>query len=313
MTLGAEQPQWYSTLIQILGQHTESKPAADKMRELVAKNAPPTLFRYRADCTRSRDELTDGRIWLSSPEKYNDPYDCTFKLSIGEMKRGIERAVVADVVGRIGTSSAKDKLATVSDAADPIEALADILPDFNKSDVRSRCVEMVARVSDMLASVRKRAKVCSFSQTHRSVLMWSHYAQHHTGFCVGYPAKTLLQIPRFQLFPVVYSPQLYDVTGLAQDFATSAVDQFRMGRIILPLLQKWEVWRYEEEWRAITLQGSADPGLSCEVGKPSCIYLGSRMPEASQDELRRTCDASGIAINRMELSADRYQLVSVSA
>src|SRR5258708_4298615 len=123
----------------------------------------------------------------------------------------------------------------------------------------------------------------------------------------------MLQILRFQIFPVMYSPQLYDVTDLAQDFATFAVDRFRMGRIILPLLQKWEVWRYEEEWRAITLHSSTDLGFSCTVGKPSCVYLGSRMPEATQDELRRTCNANGIAINRMELSVDRYQLVSVSA
>ena len=213
--LGAEQPQWYSTLIQILNQHTASNPMARQNAGLkVAQNAPPTLFRHRSNCTRSRDELTDGRIWLVSPEKYNDPYDCTFSLSISEVKRGIEKAVVADVLRLIGMTSPVDKLATVLDAADPIvEAFANIPPDFNKSDVISRCAEMVARVSDMLASVRRRARVCSFSQTHRSVLMWSHYAQHHTGFCVEYPAKKLLQIPRFQIFPVMYPPQLVRCDG----------------------------------------------------------------------------------------------------
>jgi len=43
----------------------------------------------------------------------------------------------------------------------------------------------------LTASHKDSLKVCSFSGTQYSIIMWSHYADQHRGFCIEYDTNSL--------------------------------------------------------------------------------------------------------------------------
>lgn len=58
--------------------------------------------------------------------------------------------------------------------------------------------------------------IACFSEDVRSILMWSHYAENHTGFCLEYPVININQLSDYQnyhgLYPVQYNNKLSDQT-----------------------------------------------------------------------------------------------------
>lgn len=48
---------------------------------LLKKPRPKSLFKYRANDARSRENLKKDMVWLSRPSAYNDPYDSCFSIA----------------------------------------------------------------------------------------------------------------------------------------------------------------------------------------------------------------------------------------
>jgi hypothetical protein len=52
--------------------------------------------------------------------------------------------------------------------------------------------------------------------------MWSHYADHHRGFCIEYDLESLGDSNHFfrkNLYPVLYSADLYDLSPFVEGLA----------------------------------------------------------------------------------------------
>ena len=78
------------------------------------------------------------------------------------------------------------------------------------------------------------------TEKYDSPLMWAHYANSHTGFCVGY-AKDEIKAISTRFDKVSYKSQPHKVN----------LEQINMEEIESLLYIKSEDWRYEEEWRAV--------------------------------------------------------------
>ena len=64
------------------------------------------------------------------------------------------------------------------------------------------------------ASHKDSLNICSFSGTKQSIIMWSHYADQHRGYCIEYDTDSLPPEHLFvrMLYPVIYSEKLFDGT-----------------------------------------------------------------------------------------------------
>lgn len=128
-------------------------------------------------------------------------------------------------------------------------------------------------------------KVCSFSEVPDSILIWSHYRDHHRGLCMEYDLTPLPYHHAFRrnLYPVLYSAGLYDLTKSAKTLSGPG-QNVRPMIPLLAMLYKFEAWQYEREWRFVrdVPQVQADAVASAPV--PSRIFLGMRFDVfASQD------------------------------
>lgn len=76
----------------------------------------------------------------------------------------------------------------------------------------------------------------------------------------------------------------------------------------LAMLNKFEGWQYEREWRFIRElpQVQADTIESAPV--PSRIFLGTRFDASASNELLGICKNKKIPLSKMEMVEDKYEL-----
>ena len=143
--------------------------------------------------------------------------------------------------------------------------------------------------------------------------MWSHYGSNHQGFCIEYdigqfdPGDAFLK----NLYPVVYSRELFDLTPWAEKLVTGQREEFNEMFPLLAVLQKFAGWAYENEWRYVQFQEAPNPNRVSPVPTPSRVLLGAKMPESRMKELIAICAAKRIGVWQMHMSSDKYELLAV--
>ncbi|MFH1993896.1 MAG: DUF2971 domain-containing protein [Pseudomonadota bacterium] len=210
------------------------------------------LYRYRHLNGQHRDWtkriFTESVLRFANPSTFNDPFDCKVhylsSFSVEELRR------------------------------QHLDRIKRRMPDLNRKQRRAKVTQDIGamepkkflrQVTDGLQNAVNGVGVLSLSATDRNILLWSHYAEGHTGLCLKFLATD--QTPFFgRALPVNY------VTSYPEIPITSPADK----QIEAFLLTKAIDWRYEEEYRIIDHDhGAGDKAFPAEllVG----VILGARM------------------------------------
>lgn len=114
-----------------------------------------------------------------------------------------------------------------------------------------------------------KAGIFCMSKRYDHLLMWSHYAESHTGLCIAFSEENRF-FERAQRITYTEAYPNLSYLHTSQDELTTAM-----------LLTKADVWAYEEEWRVIEHEGG--PGIyTFPPESLVAVILGCRM--ASQDK-----------------------------
>jgi hypothetical protein len=123
------------------------------------------------------------------------------------------------------------------------------------------------------------------SGTHDSILMWSHYAENHTGAVIEFRAVQEVDSPLLVANPVRYSQEM---PRLPYDLIMMDSKKARMDILDTITLSKSEIWAYEKEWRVwATLRDKTKtfeiiPFAPEQIG---AVYLGCKMSGADKAEI----------------------------
>lgn len=238
------------------------------------------LYKYSRFGEHSESLLTTPTIWYSAPSALNDPFECrpwfTFD---GTESQLIE--MLARVAQRNYPSYTREQVA--AEAKRLYLAGRHTDPDFLRT--------FRAGVVDMLST---RIGVCCLSKSNTNILMWSHYAREHTGFCLEFAASD--QTPVF---------------GEAQEvkYASSfpAVDFFNTpheSQVDLIFLTKFIGWQYEEEYRIIDhLSGAGLHAYPSELLRS--VTFGLRMPDTDKQQIRSWLATRGTPVKLYQASIDQ--------
>lgn len=212
--------------------------------------APDRLFKYQLLTAYSLAALTNNTVWLSKPKSFNDPFDCAITLDRLKYKESILNAV-STAIERAKPAGLKH------------EHLIDIWPGDQAAFENYR---------DGVRSILQNMGVCCMSAIPNDMLMWSHYSNHHRGFCVEYDCSegTLLQTLAHEVRYEDKVPSLSaaDMTGSSKSEALDSL-----------WLTKAKCWSYEKEWRFMMTEG--DKSFQAPSAALSVIF-GARMPEADR-------------------------------
>lgn len=195
--------------------------------------------------------LVDNTMKFSRPFDFNDPFDCSLKLlsfiNIPEnlIKEHIDKGIL--VLEHGDEKLSYKELAQKADSIYKEEKMKKVLKDL-KEDLWISC----------------------FSKKNDEILMWSHYAKGHTGFCIGFNIERLSDSIDFIRNEVKYKDQFNKINFFNDQKA----------------LEKWisiksPEWSYESEVRLRTNSTRTDflnPYGITKIDKRSIseIYIGCK-------------------------------------
>ncbi len=307
------------------------------------------LCRYRNtnDIERIIKDLEKGldpQIWFSFPDDLNDPYDMQLPNICCEIPSAFEETVKACckyLIDReeISESELKKFLAEcdsnlpMDDFGEFTYCLSKLLQQYSGKEMKSfsdcqQFVDGVVRIPYLNICKKKQRErvIACFTERPDSILMWSHYAENHTGICLYYDMHTLETYPILDkgylmeyIHPVQYSADASEQIVLFRDLVfsqakTGKYNEFDALRFsMINSLTKAPDWSYEHEWRMIlnlgNIENPPDSMRHLRV-KPDCIYLGANISKENEERLCCLAKENAIPVKKMFLTDRTYKLVA---
>jgi hypothetical protein len=317
---------WINEFVSVLKKSTVEKPRIDDALNLKEAHLPSRLYKHCRVNSDSLNSLRDEAVWICSPEKYNDPYDCLFRITEADVISAAKQGLVTEFVRvfKLKRFLSPDVIKSARASDDPLQQLVNAIPPGQVFQPGSDPVRMaqfasiklpaiVGNTIEFIRQIRDATKVCSFTERNDSILMWSHYSDYHKGFCIEYDFGKLP--PQHQLrrnvFPVIYSASLLDLTQWSKRLVSVGRKRFNPTMTLFAMMHKHKDWRYEHEWRFILIEPKLTNDRAMKVPTPSREFLGSRMSPEVRTELLGICAAKGIEVWQMEKVPDAFELKSV--
>lgn len=240
------------------------------------------LYKYGMLGEHSEALFSTPNVWFASPASLNDPFECrpwfTFE--------GSER----DIVTRLARG-----LHQQEPHLSPHEAMARAFGIYREGRHRNPETWEGMRAG-LLSALADNIGIYCLSATNNSILMWSHYADEHRGYCLGFEAGETT--PFFGAAQEVRYSDTYPVVDV---FTTTNSDQ-----VDLVFLTKFTGWSYETEYRIIDHE--AGPGThSYPAELLRSVTFGFRMPESDRARIREWVGRRGHAVKFFEAIRDDRQ------
>lgn len=239
----------------------------EEISKKVSIYLPERLYRYR-NFSHWEDEIGKGEIYLCSANELNDPMDCLAYFNCSRLPKNCR--LTDELIGRYKIS-------------------------YNQIINKYRNEK---ELENLFEGLREDVKTASFTETNKSLLMWSHYANMHQGFCIEYKTKKMGEILKSKLFPVLYSDTKPDVFDEIKDCSFNAM--------IKAFVFKASDWKYENEWRVVT---SKNNNKYYQAEAVDTIYLGSKCNEENRSKIIELAKAKGKKVVQMKISLKEYKLI----
>ncbi|MBQ3135185.1 MAG: DUF2971 domain-containing protein [Oscillospiraceae bacterium] len=288
-------------------------PKLYKYREFIEEETPRLVSPKREMIPRWEQTLYDGILFLSPPSSFNDPYDCDLVVDNSFLNAETGRNLCYESLLQMKTLSDPEKQSIRKRKQEILSATSfrEILETALHGEVSADIEEALMHiVNDPFQDLKMRLRVLCFSELKDSILMWSHYAHHHTGFCIEYDfnrgnLKKLLNRVR-------YSEERNFIVGTFADKGSATA----RAEIYNATLHKSAAWAYEEEWRLVDDLSQltvilGDKG-KCAINLANYItgvYLGAKADERYKQQICTHFKGTRVKIYQMQMQSDCYKLV----
>ncbi len=218
---------------------------------------PKTIYKYQGADIQSLKNLKAQSLYMGSPLRFNDPYDCTLSTRINEISDEDLKRLTSHYVKEGGIlAAAQQKILSTYDAE---------LKSLGIGSVKS-AIKMNHQ------NFLKLRGVTCFSEKIDDLLMWGHYGDGYRGFCLEFrtgsePFKKMREVKYVNQIPAI------DIVSMVVDKTVSHVDLLYCTKSIK--------WQYEKEWRIIHEKVGTLYCYPAEALK--AIYFGPKMDREIQE------------------------------
>jgi len=238
----------------------------------IHKYIPEKLFRYRKfdQNEYGKMDLYDGKTFLSKVSDFNDPFDSLVRINV---KIAEKHPKIVELAYNNGGYLYKDN------------AMNEFRVSFDE------IATSIGR--DMQQIIR----VACFTERNDSILMWSHYADCHQGFCIEYDTKKLNPVISNNLFPIIYKNERMDITNNLYD--NNPTTELRT------ILYKALDWKYEKEWRYSVVKETRFIHMKKAI---SAVYLGVNIDKNNYQEIHNWAKANNVKLFKGIISTKNYAI-----
>jgi hypothetical protein len=184
---------------------------------------PDFLYHYYSFNEHTESIFTKNEIYFQSPREFNDPFDTKCKYIF----EGSEQEKICFLLNM--QSENPERI-----SAENIDCVLS-LPNGEK--------EFLGKM-DYLDPIRRNIGIYCLSAKNDSILMWSHYADSHKGFCIKFSTTNNFFVNAFK---ISYTKQLPVNNLLSPNNVEETKKEF---------LSKADDWAYEKEYRIIESRGA---------------------------------------------------------
>lgn len=263
------------------------------------ENIPQPLYKYRQwiePCSEkqfSRRILTESELYLASADQFNDPFDATIPFKYKE-----EQLIPENIFLKL------------------LKTGKEMFPDLSDEDLMQKCYEQQysghfdngtywkENYEKFKEDNNKTFGILSLTSKRDNLLMWSHYANSHYGFCVGFDKFALWDLIGGVLGRILYQSEFPSV-GLFDN---------SLGTLITLLTTKSQDWEYEDEYR-ITKPEAARKIFNFPAHAILEVILGYKMPDNEKDEIVQLTKAkfpkTKIFESRMSLEKFKLDMIPI--
>ena len=279
-----------------------------------ASKRPETLCRFRPVNEHSLQQLQENKLFFSSANHYDDPFDTYFYIDVDQMVPVYEE-MRKDLLE--GNTEFTDKLRQIAKLTDQepeifVNMLSNEALDF---------AQLKGQLTMVRNSIQRRLFSICFCEDPYNETLWLKYANNYSGFVQIYDftcpetfmcgtetacLNCISAKERPYTYPVYYSDMRYDATKYALGIWLMEKIEKQNNMALAPLHEYvkssliWEIERiclikrkcheYDQEWRMI--RPAMFEQRSCVKMKPCKIIVGLRTP---QYERRLIVSAATIA------------------
>ncbi|PJA33297.1 MAG: hypothetical protein CO187_01945 [Zetaproteobacteria bacterium CG_4_9_14_3_um_filter_53_7] len=228
---------------------------------------PAKLYKYQSFSNQTIENLKSQIIFFSHPNKFNDPFDCSFV--------DIESSLSDDDYKQL-----YDHFFNLTDD-NGREEMVDLFLDekgsytgFFKTETHRALNTMFNDPEMPLFYDRTINKgIACLTSKHDDILMWAHYADGHRGFCLEFDRSI---VPFNSAKKVKYSKRRAHF-----DIVDAIVNKNAQTFVNL-IFNKFKAWKYEAEWRMVHNE-SGDLPFIYEAKALTGVYFGSEMKHVHKE------------------------------
>lgn len=274
---------------------------------------PDFLCRFRSVNENTLIQLQENKLYYSSADYYDDPFDTFIHVDIPSIKQWYK------YLQSFLYSNSSD----LHDYLTAIEPVIGIGADAFLKNLKDYPLEINVipeRIKHIRSIIQKNLFSICFCENALNETLWLKYANNYKGFALLYDIRkteTFLcgkeamcdnckaAIEKPGIYPVYYTDEAYNATN----FGLASLLWERQEMLppqLLDLSYKNVVWEaerislikkkcheYDEEWRMI--RPSMSPNRTCIKMKPCKVILGMRMPEYERTLVISAAKCAGIS------------------
>lgn len=247
---------------------------------------PPFLYKYRPvhgpDDQYTRDIIVGNRLWFSAAKAFNDPFDSFPYFSLESTDEQYET-----YLSRIVNQCMPD-----AQPAERLDAL-NLMRSQSRDDI-------AAAMQGANAPHLEHLAVCCLSAACDQILMWSHYANAHSGICLRFSTRPYTQDILDAAYPVNYAQERAVVNRVTSTSDHEAVFQ--------AMLVKADFWAYEQEYRLFRphlLSGSGHESFMPD--RLDGVIFGARCSPEDRALVKGWVEERGGGVELLEAIPDKRQ------
>lgn len=240
---------------------------------------PGILYKYRNfdPSGHSLRIISHSELWFSCAKSFNDPFDTALTYNFDGLHTELAEKWSLSAVNNsfpMLPKAEKKKLA--------MQRLAEIRKDPIYIEQRRR---------DFIEQNYQTFGICSLAGSKDNLLLWSHYADHHRGFCVGLSVPIL----KNNMFRLVKDRILLDLVPIRYsrdipnlNFFESMLNLNGLSDIEVFVATKSVHWSYEEEQRLV-FWDNVDKAFQIDSAAIQEVILGCRISPANKEIIISLC------------------------
>lgn len=222
--------------------------------------------------------LYEQQFYCASIADFNDPFDSRIPINYMDLTNAERIEVVEQHVRKnYPTLLGKDRL-------DKIEEVFRDSAITDPEELRKNHRKVV------IPQLEDEIGIISFAGNRNHILLWSHYANGHKGFCVGVDRDGLLEWGKQRLLEDGEYIDIFDVSYEEEYPSLNPLDLSLEEYYALPLTTKAEEWCYEDEVRLL-YRGGAETKVNLDPELFTELILGCNMDDDHNEEILSVVDS----------------------